>query len=144
MARPEADPWSRHAVPGSIPAVAQLSESHRDSGNAAEDAFHRLGAVGAGRGRGGVQAEGLLSLTNQLRQISLLVYREATLSQDDLGGALDQLLRATDSECRIVSDRALHAVELFPDRARILQANKRALSELRPAETMWPVSASVT
>ena len=80
---------------------------------------------GPGAADGGVQAQGLLSLAHQFRQVGFVADRQAAFGQDDLGGALDQFLRASDSQGRIVGDGALDAVQLFSDRAGIL-AGQRA------------------
>src|ERR1035441_2358937 len=88
------------------------------------------GAAGGGGGR--VQAQRLLSLTHQCRQIGFVADWEAAFGQDDLSGALDQFLRASDSQGRIVGDSALDAVQLFPDRAGILQAGQRVRGKLGP------------
>ena len=92
---------------GAVASVAQLGQASRNGGHAAQNAFHPIGAIGAGRRRRWVQRQRLLCLPDQFRQVCLVAHRNAPLGQDDLGGALDELLRATDGEGGVISDGAL-------------------------------------
>ncbi len=74
-----------------------------------------------------MQAERALGLVDELGDVVLVVDGKAAFGEDDLGGALDEFLRAADRERRVVDDRPLDPVEVLADRGRVLQSNQRDL-----------------
>jgi hypothetical protein len=66
-----------------------------------------------------MQAECLLSITHKSGQVCPVVDGQTAFFEDDLGGALDEFLRAADGESRVVKDGALDAAELLADSRRV-------------------------
>ncbi|WP_261565677.1 hypothetical protein [Frankia gtarii] len=127
---------------GAVATVAEFTKADRDVGHGAEDLLYAVTPIRTRDCWRGTQAEGLLGVADKSGQVGPFVDSEAAFDEDDLGSALDELLRAADRLGRIVDDRALDPVEMIRNRRGVFQIGERVGGKRGPADMMRPVSLS--
>lgn len=107
------------AMPGPVATVAEFRDAGGEGGQSAEDLLDRVAAIWASRGLARVESQRSLAALDEVGHVIAVGEALPGLAQDDLRGALDEFLRATDGQPWVSEQACVDSLDGLVERAGV-------------------------